>query len=54
HEFDIIDPPQRVPVPIRSETAQLHVAGAAFSPPTIRVTVAEFVEQPHNAFELHE
>ncbi|CAF3745392.1 unnamed protein product, partial [Rotaria socialis] len=54
HELDIIDPPQRVPVPMRSETAQPHVAEAASCPPTIRVTVAEFFEQPHDTLELHE
>jgi hypothetical protein len=54
HELDIIDPPQRYELAILSETAQPHVDELAVSPPTIRLTVAEFVEHPHDAFALHE
>ncbi|CAF5160716.1 unnamed protein product, partial [Rotaria sp. Silwood1] len=53
HELDMIDPPQRKLLAIEIETAQPHVAELASSPPTMRLIVAEFIEQPHDALALH-
>ncbi|CAF4794351.1 unnamed protein product, partial [Rotaria magnacalcarata] len=53
HELDKIDPPHNERPPIEIETVQPQVLVPTVSPPTIRLTDAEFDEHPHTAFGSH-